>query len=419
MEKSVPVWLLVAVTVAAPIMISCEKSSQQDLPTEPVTISTEPYQKEIIDSANTFALGLFSSTLDDVKGSGNVLISPFSVSTALSMTLNGAAGQTFQDMRRTLGFGDKTILQINDTYLKLMSEMVTVDSRVVLEIANSVWVEKQFQPKESFINALMEFYDAGARTIDKTDPFAVKMVNDWIARETHDKIKDMLDKLNPDMVMLLINAIYFNGKWKYTFEKSDTKDETFYVNGSNPEQVPMMHINTDLNAARIDNVTIAEIPYGQGNFSMIVVLPEEGTGTEGIAGALTQSVWQNWMTTLESNEHNVSLAMPRFKYEYKRNLNDDLKNMGMGIAFTDLADFSNISDLTLMISRVLHQSFIENNEEGTEAAAATVVEITLTSINPEPMIFNVTLNRPFLYFIKEYSTGTILFAGRVDDPLSD
>lgn len=419
MEKSVPVWLLVAVTVAAPIMISCEKSSQQDLPTEPVTISTEPYQKEIIDSANTFALGLFSSTLDDVKGSGNVLISPFSVSTALSMTLNGAAGQTFQDMRRTLGFGDKTILQINDTYLKLMSEMVTVDSRVVLEIANSVWVEKQFQPKESFINALMEFYDAGARTIDKTDPSAVKMVNDWIARETHDKIKDMLDKLNPDMVMLLINAIYFNGKWKYTFEKSDTKDETFYVNGSNPEQVPMMHINTDLNAARIDNVTIAEIPYGQGNFSMIVVLPEEGTGTEGIAGALTQSVWQNWMTTLESNEHNVSLAMPRFKYEYKRNLNDDLKNMGMGIAFTDLADFSNISDLTLMISRVLHQSFIENNEEGTEAAAATVVEITLTSINPEPMIFNVTLNRPFLYFIKEYSTGTILFAGRVDDPLSD
>ena len=419
MEKSVPVWLLVAVTVAAPLMISCEKSSQQDLPTEPVTISTEPYQKEIIDSANTFALGLFSSTLDDVKGSGNVLISPFSVSTALSMTLNGAAGQTFQDMRRTLGFGDKTILQINDTYLKLMSEMVTVDSRVVLEIANSVWVEKQFQPKESFINTLMEFYDAGARTIDKTDPSAVKMVNDWIARETHDKIKDMLDKLNPDMVMLLINAIYFNGKWKYTFEKSDTKDETFYVNGSNPEQVPMMHINTDLNAARIDNVTIAEIPYGQGNFSMIVVLPEEGTGTEGIAGALTQSVWQNWMTTLESNEHNVSLAMPRFKYEYKRNLNDDLKNMGMGIAFTDLADFSNISDLTLMISRVLHQSFIENNEEGTEAAAATVVEITLTSINPEPMIFNVTLNRPFLYFIKEYSTGTILFAGRVDDPLSD
>ncbi len=419
MKKSVPVWLPVALTSAATLVVSCEKSSQQYLPTEPVTIPTEPYQREIIDSANTFALSLFCSTLDDVKGGGNVLISPFSVSTALSMTINGAAGLTFDDMRSTLGFGEKTLKQINDTYHKLIAEMVPVDSRVVLELANSVWVEKQFQPKETFINAIKDYYEAEARAIDKTDPSAVTMVNDWIARKTHDKIKDMLDGLHPDMEMLLINAIYFNGKWKYSFEKSDTRDETFYVNGSNPEMVPMMHINADLNAARIDNVTIAEIPYGQGNFSMVVVLPEEGTGTEGIAGTLTQSVWQKWVAILENNEHKISLSMPRFKYEYKRTLNDDLKNMGMGIAFTDVADFSNISDFPLMINRVLHQSFIENNEEGTEATAATVVELISGMADPGSTVYSVKLDRPFLYFIRECSTGTILFTGRVNDPLSD
>jgi serpin B len=419
MKKSAPLWLFVTVMVATTFTVSCEKAEDHKQPEEPVNISIEPYQKEIIDSANSFAFGLFNSAINDTKGGGNILISPFSVTTALSMALNGAAGETYEDMRGTLGFNNKTIDQINDTYLKLIEEMVPVDSRVILGIANSVWVEKQFQAKEEFINALKEFYEAEARTIDKTDPYAVKTVNDWIAEKTHDKIKNMLDELNPDMVMLLINAIYFNGKWKYSFDKSETKEKPFYLNGNNPEQVPMMHIKTSLNAVRTDNVTIADIPYGQGNFSMVVVLPDEGTGTEEIAGALTESLWNNWITLLETNKHDVSLSMPKFKYEYKRTLNDDLKNMGMGIAFSDLADFSNISDIPVMISTVLHQAFIENNEEGTEAAAATVVEFTNTSVNPGSAVESVILDRPFLYFIRECSTGTILFTGRVNDPLAD
>ena len=419
MKKSAPLWLFVTVMVATTFTVSCEKAEDHKQPEEPVNISIEPYQKEIIDSANSFAFGLFNSAINDAKGGGNILISPFSVTTALSMALNGAAGETYEDMRGTLGFNNKTIDQINDTYLKLIKEMVPVDSRVILGIANSVWVEKQFQAKEEFINALKEFYEAEARTIDKTDPYAVKTVNDWIAEKTHDKIKNMLDELNPDMVMLLINAIYFNGKWKYSFDKSETKEKPFYLNGNNPEQVPMMHIKTSLNAVGTDNVTIADIPYGQGNFSMVVVLPDEGTGTEEIAGALTESLWNNWITLLETNKHDVSLSMPKFKYEYKRTLNDDLKNMGMGIAFSDLADFSNISDIPVMISTVLHQAFIENNEEGTEAAAATVVEFTNTSVNPGSAVESVILDRPFLYFIRECSTGTILFTGRVNDPLAD
>jgi serine protease inhibitor len=297
-----------------------------------------------------------------------------------------------------------------------MTEMVPVDNRVTLEIANSVWVEKRLTVKQPFITALQAWYKAEARNIDVTDPDAVNIVNGWIADKTRDKIKDMLDNLDPDLAMLLINAIYFNGKWRYGFDKENTLDEPFYVIPSAPKTVPMMHLTENLKAVRTNNLTIAEIPYGQGNFTMIVVLPDENVSTTDVAEELTPSLWQQWIGMLDNNTHKVNLSMPRFKYGYKRLLNDDLINLGMGIAFSDFADFSNISDQGLKINRVIHQTYIETNEEGTEAAAATVVEITLTSANPTPQVVTVTLDRPFLYFIRETSTGTILFMGRVSDP---
>lgn len=392
---------------------SCEKSETEDLPGDPVNISMQAYQKEVIISANKFAFDLFKPVVTDAKGTENIMISPFSITSALSMTLNGADGDTFDAMKKALGFDNKTLQQINETYLKLMTELVPVDKRVILEIANSVWVEKRLQVKEAFITALETWYKAEAKNIDVTDPYAVDMVNDWITEKTHDKITDMLDNLDPDLAMLLINAVYFNGKWRYQFDKNDTSDEPFYVNPSSPKNLPMMHQKENLNVVNTDNATIVELPYGQGNFTMVVVLPDENITTGEMADALTPELWDDWTGRLENNTHEVDLSLPRFKYEYKRLLNDDLINLGMGIAFTTSADFSNISDQNLMISRVLHQTFIETNEEGTEAAAATVVEMVLTSM---PVTLTVNINRPFLYFIREISTGTILFMGKVDDP---
>jgi serine protease inhibitor len=178
----------------------------------------------------------------------------------------------------------------------------------------------------------------------------------------------------------------------------------------------MMHQKVNLNCTSSDNVTLIDIPYGRGNYSMLVVLPDEGFITSDIAINLSSSTWTKWIELLKDNTHEVELSMPRFKYGYKRLLNQDLEDLGMGIAFSDMADFSNISDQALQISRVLHQSFIETNEEGTEAAAATVVEIRFTSVGPEPETRIIRLDRPFLYFIHENSTGTILFMGRVGDP---
>ena len=395
------------------ILTSCEKSPANELPGDPVIITTEVYQKEVIDSTNKFAFDLFKPVISDGKSTENIMISPFSITSALCMTLNGAAGETFEAIRKTLRLEDKTIQQINETYLKLMTEMVPVDKRVLVEIANSVWVEKHIIAKEPFMTALKTWYKAEARDIDVMDPDALDIVNGWIAEKTHDKIKDMLKFLEPDLAMLLINAVYFNGKWRYQFDKDETIDEPFYVTPSTPENVPMMHQKENFNVAGTENSTIVELPYGQGNYTMVVVLPDENVTTKEIADAITPDVWQEWMDKLADNTCEVELTMPRFKYEYKRRLNNDLIAMGMGIAFSPSADFSNICNSALMISRVEHQTFIETNEEGTEAAAATVVVMIDTSAGP---ILEINLNRPFLYFIRETSTGTILFMGRVSDP---
>jgi serine protease inhibitor len=413
--------LFVAAIISLVLVPSCEKSGTNDQPVDPgnpVTISIETHQKEVIDSTNKFAFDLFSPILAEGKGDENIMISPFSISSALSMTLNGADGDTFEAMKKALRLDGKTLEQINDTYLKLMTEMVPVDERVVVEIANSVWVEKRLNIKQKFIADVQNWYKAEARGIDVTDPDAVKIVNDWIAEMTHDKITDMLDYLDPDLAMLLINAVYFNGKWRNQFDKADTKEESFYVTPSTPEIVPMMHQEENLRAAKDNNLTIVDIPYGQGNYSMLVVLPDADIATTDVTEALTLSQWDEWMDLLENNTHKVELSMPKFKYKYKRLLNDDLIGLGMGIAFSDWADFSNISDQPLQISRVIHQSFIETNEEGTEAAAATIVEIRFTSAGPdtEPTVWKIDIDRPFLYFIHENSTGTILFMGRVGDP---
>ncbi len=395
------------------VFASCEKNIPDDQPGEPVDIFTETYQKEVIDSANKFAFDLFKPIITDSKGSENIMISPFSITSALSMTLNGADGETFEAIRGALRLEDKTLQEINETYLKLMTEMVPVDERVTLEIANSVWVEKKFPVKQTFISALQEYFKAEAREIDIDDPNAVDLVNDWIAEKTHDKITEMLKDLDPYLTMLLVNAIYFNGKWRYQFDEDDTSDEPFYLTPTSSKDVPMMHQKENFNVIEIDDAKIVELPYGQGNFTMVVLLPNENVTVTDMAGKLTTESWQGWIESLSDNTHEVDLSLPRFKYRYKRTLNDDLENMGMGIAFTDQADFSNISDVPSWISRVLHESFIETNEEGTEAAAATVVEFVNTSL---PVTVTVNVNRPFLYFIREISTGTILFMGRVSDP---
>jgi serine protease inhibitor len=395
------------------IYISCERLKDDPLPGDPVPIDLTLKQKEIVDSANKFAFDIFKPIVGETKGSENMMISPFSISSALSMVLNGAAGETFEAVRHTLRYDDKTLEEINQAYLKLLEEMIPVDKRVTVEVANSVWAEKRLTIKQSYVDALEHWYLAEARNIDVSDPHAVDIVNGWIEDKTHDRIQDMLDYLSPDLAMLLINAIYFNGKWRYQFEKDDTHDRLFYVTPESPVEVPMMYQEENFAVTRTGNSTLVELPYGQGNYSMVVMLPDEGISLAEAAATLNPENWSAWMSYRSMGASKVQLSLPRFEYEYKRELKDDLTAMGMGIAFSGSADFSNITDQGIFISRVLHQTFIKTDEEGTEAAAATVVEFEFTSM-PSTTVVNV--NRPFLYFIRETTTGTIVFMGQVSDP---
>ncbi len=394
-------------------MNSCEKFKTSDQPGDPVNITTEHYQREVIDSANRLAFDLLKPVLTNPEDTSNMMISPFSITSALSMTLNGAADETFGAIRKTLGLEEKTMEQINNTYLKLMTEMVPVDNHVILDIANSVWVEKHLIVKQPFISALQTWYKAEAREIDAADPGSVDIVNGWIAGKTHDKIKDMLDKLDPGFKLLLINAVYFNGRWRYRFDDTYTREETFYITPAKTKRVPTMHLTQNFKTVKANNSTIVELPYGQGNYTMVLVLPDIDYSVSEVADDLTPLLWNEWMKMLGDNSQKVNISLPKFKYKYKRLLNDDLIALGMGIAFSPDANFSYISDAGLMISRVIHQTFIETNEEGTEAAAATEVIFigTLPQVTKE-----IIINRPFLYFIREISTGTILFMGRVNDP---
>jgi serpin B len=222
----------------------------------------------------------------------------------------------------------------------------------------------------------------------------------------------MVDKLESNSVMLLINAIYFKGKWNSQFDKSNTETMPFYKPAGGSSDVPMMKQRADFKAYTGEGFKIAEFPYGRGNFVMDVILPDDNNGLAAIIKLLTETSFNEWITEMRETE--TELSFPRFKYGYKKKLKEVLSDMGMGIAFGDDADFSNISDQSLLINDVTHQAFIETNEEGTEAAAATIVDIGLTSAPLNPFVFNA--DHPFIYIIRETSTNTILFMGKVIDP---
>lgn len=396
-------------------MTSCEEQPAKDLPAEPVQIDLTMKQREVVKSANMFAFDLFKPIVSGEAEGTNIMISPFSITSALSMSLNGAAGGTFDAVKSALRYDGQSLGEINETYRRLVREMVPVDERVKMEIANSVWAENNFPVKKEFMDALREWYLAEARNFDVTDPGSVDLINGWIEEKTHDRIQKMISQLDRDLVMLIINAVYFNGKWKHQFDARLTADRPFYVSPGNPVSVPMMFQKQKFALARIDKVTLVELPYGQGNYSMVVALPDDGISPADIAWGLDAGKWDAWMEGLSYGPTEVELYMPKFKYQYKRKLNDDLISLGMGPAFEPgTADFSRISDIEIFISFVLHQTFIENKEEGTEAAAATVIGFTRTSLPPEPEVVN--LDRPFLYFIRETTTGTIVFMGLMSDP---
>jgi serpin B len=397
--------------VTSLFLFSCSKDNTDNLPVEPVQISINADQIELIASENAFAFDLFRKTIENESEKGNIIISPLSISYALSMTLNGSAGTTRDAMLEALRVNGLTPEVINNSYKSLSEALLSVDKRVIISVANSVWTENNFVVKKPFTDILTGYYNAEAKSFDITDPLVPKQINTWIESKTNGLIKNMVDKMNDNTVMLLINAIYFKGKWNSQFDIANTVNRSFYRTDGTTVEVPMMKQKSDFKIYTGEDFVLAEFPYGQGNFVMDVILPDENNGINTLAATLTDINFSNWIAGLREME--TDLTFPRFKYGYKKQLKDVLTSLGMGIAFSDFADFSNISDIDLLINEVTHQAFIETNEEGTEAAAATIVDIGVTSM---PLTYVLNIDHSFIYIIRETTTNTILFMGRVSDP---
>ena len=395
--------------------LSCNKEPVETLPTDPVQINLTTDQVSLIESENSFALDIFKKVIENSAESENIIISPLSISSALSMTLNGANGATRDAMMEALRVNGLTPEIINNSYKNLTEALLNVDKRVLISIANSVWTENNFVVKKPFTDILTQFYNAESKSFDITDPLVPKQINSWIESKTNGLIKNMVDKLEDNTVMLLINAIYFKGKWKSQFDKENTIQGSFYKPGGITAQVPMMKQTSDFKIYNGEGFTLAEFPYGQANFVMDIILPDNNIGVNNMIPLISNNSFKGWLNQL--GQRKTDLTFPRFKYGYKKQLKDILIKMGMGIAFTENADFSNISDINLLINEVTHQAFIETNEEGTEAAAATIVGIGTTSMPVGPFVLNI--DHSFLYIIRETSTNSILFMGRVVDPLAN
>jgi len=373
-------------------------------PTEP-TRELSSAEKELIEADNSFGIKLFKG-LNGEEPESNIFISPLSISMALGMTYNGAAGSTEEAMRTTLEFVNLSGDEINESYKSLIELLEGIDSDVEFNIANSIWYRDDRTFEQDFFNRCGDYFDARVSGLDFGKPQEAKdTMDNWVDENTNGKIEEIVDYVDPiNDMMFLINAIYFNGTWTYRFDEEDTKDEPFYLSGGGTKECKMMEVLSEFKCFKDSNTQVIDIPYGDGNYSMTAVIPYYGEDIDQMITGLTREKWDEWINSL--SEDSVNLFLPKLKLEYK-----------VDIAFDPLeADFTGMyAPGDVYISRIIHKTFLELDEEGTEAAAATVVAMTLGS--SEGSYPEIRLNRPFLFAIRESHSGAILFIGKIIEPV--
>jgi serine protease inhibitor len=366
-------------------------------------------------AANTqFGFRLFAEIVEQDAGK-NVFVSPASVAMALAMTYNGAAGETQQAMAEVLELEELSLQEINQANAALRKSLENPDPEVELTIANSLWARAGVGFKPDFLERNRQFFGAEIAELDFDDPSASKTINKWVEDSTKGKIdKIVADKIDPDTVLFLINAIYFKGQWAVKFDASKTEDRVFYLLDGGQKQVPMMSQSGEYAYYRGQGFQAVGLPYGEGRVSMIVFLPGPESSLDQFLESLDAENWANWLSQFDRMEGDI--VLPRFKLEYDISLNDALKALGMEIAFDSSgANFEGMRPIppNLYIKDVKHKTFVEVNEEGTEAAAVTKVEIGIESA---PQRFSFVVDRPFFFAIHDHQTDMVLFMGTIVEP---
>jgi len=367
----------------------------------------------LVDANTKFGFKLFNEILKQ-DSKKNVFVSPSSVAIALSMTYNGASASTQQEMAKALELQGLNLQEVNQANNTLKASLENADPAIQLAIANSLWAKQGFTFKPEFIQKNQQFYSAKVTELDFSKPDSKNMINNWVKENTKGKIDQIVDQLKPDDVLFLINAIYFKGNWTKKFDKAQTSNLPFYLSDGTQKQHPMMSQSGKYRYYENDSFQAVSLPYGKGRLSLYVFLPRKNSNLEAFQQQLSSESWQQWMN--QFSMRNGSVQLPRFKFDYDVELNNALKALGMESAFSDKADFSNMSSGSVAISKVKHKTFLEVNEEGTEAAATTSVGMVATSVRTPQEPFQMTVDRPFFCAIRDNQTGTVLFMGSIREP---
>ncbi len=368
-------------------------------------------EQQAISASNTFGFALLREVAAD-KPNENIVLSPFSAHVALGMAYAGADGSTADSMRVALGWGARSRAEVLAGYKELPGLILSLDPQVDLRNANSLWVRQGFPILPAYTEEMRSVFNADVRTGD-FGPTTVAAMNAWASEKTNGKIPKVVESLGADAVAMLMNALYFKASWRDRFDVAKSRDIPFTTaSGAKPSVRTMFRSGENIGYREAFGAQWAELPYGNSAFVMTLVLPSStATPRQWLAG-FDASQFQTTVQRLDSAR--VELALPKFRLPLKYALKEPLSRMGMGIAFQDrVANFRRIANAELSISHVTQDVFIDVNEEGTEAAAVTQVGIRLTSA---PVIPVMTLDRPFLFFIRERLSGTILFAGIIENP---
>ena len=387
-----------------------QREADEAFPTPAEPIELKHAEKVATDNAFTF--DLLRAVRQHAKGA-NIFISPLSVSMALNMTLNGAAGATADEMRAALHEAGYSQEDINACTHELREALMKADPQTTIGIANSIWYRQGETLRTAFTNANRTYYGAEVRPLDFASPRSPKVINDWCARQTRKRIPQIVDRIPSDAFLYLINAVYFKGAWAQTFDRDETQKAKFHKANGAMQEVNMMHQQDDFRYGSNDICQLLEMRYGNGAFGMVIMLPRKDKTTRDVVASLSKL----WKQTEQLSTEEVNLYLPRFRAECQYDLAESvLPTMGMKAAFTPEADFSGISNKPLRISGVIHKTFVDVDENGTAAAAATSVEAELMSMpirEKEPVLFRV--DHPFVFAIRERSTGAILFIGEIGE----
>lgn len=400
----------IAATLASMMAVACDSDAMGPDDPKPVICPTS-IDMAIIEKQNDFAFSYLK--LAPADDNGNSVVSPLSLSMALSIAANGASGETLDEILDALGFDNSSLSDVNSLNSMLMEVLPQMDSKTRLSLANTLWIHKDFPVNESFKDLCNNTYKAEANSIDMYSDEAVGIINRWAEKHTAGLIKNFISEA-PCARLAIMNALYFKGKWADKFPKSETMRRKFHnADGSTPE-VEMMHDSRHTCAAwEDDGVTIVSLPYGNGSFRMTLLLPDEGITTEQCAAALTDAKWNDWQTHL-SQEGTISLTIPKFDIESENQPIEMLQSLGMRRAFTGNAEFPGISPQPLAISKIRQRTHVIVDEEGTEAAAVTDIEFDLTAPSPGG-IRTLVIDRPFIFVISESDTSSILFMGKINN----